>query len=478
METHEESLESDTSRPPWPGWLKCLGWGVLIVAIVTVAGLAWNRGNKASKLQATLAELDRTDPGWRLEDIEAAREPIPEGENSARVVVAVARLLPKDWPPQDFDLRFLHLAPEEQLAAKDFAQLNREMFRIRPAVDQAIKLTDMPRGRHDLHYARNPIDTLLPDQSKCRDIVALLCYESVRQNQKGDSKRALAACQAALNAARSLGDEPIFISQLIRNAGVLLACRGIERALAQGEPPSEDMAALQKLLENEDAFHDLLVAMRGERASLHQVFELVERGELSVDVLFQARSSWLQNRLESLWHMDAREDNVLFLSLMTRRIEEVKSPLHEQVGLDKRFEQDFRTTPKSAVITRLLLPTLTKLSEASRRKHAYLRCTIAALAVERYRQEKTAWPGTLAQLCPTYLAAVPLDPFDGKPLRYRRLDDGVVIYSVGSDGVDNDGTLDRDAPTRTGADIGFRLWDVAKRRQPPKAKAPEAKKPQ
>jgi hypothetical protein len=32
------------------------------------------------------AEMDRAEPGWRLEDIEAAREQVPEEENSARVL--------------------------------------------------------------------------------------------------------------------------------------------------------------------------------------------------------------------------------------------------------------------------------------------------------------------------------------------------------------------------------------------------------
>lgn len=54
---------------------------------------------------------------------------------------------------------------------------------------------------------------------------------------------------------------------------------------------------------------------------------------------------------------------------------------------------------------------------------------------------------------------VPLDAYDGKPIRYRRLADGVVVYSVGADGKDDGG--------KAGADLGYRLWDVDRRRQPP-----------
>jgi hypothetical protein len=94
------------------------------------------------------------------------------------------------------------------------------------------------------------------------------------------------------------------------------------------------------------------------------------------------------------------------------------------------------------------------------------------VAVERYRVANNRWPDTLPELVPAYLPKVPLDPYDGAPLRYRRLSDGVVIYSVGADGKDNGGKL-TDGRTREGIDVGFRLWDVSQRRQPAAGKAPE-----
>jgi len=102
-----------------------------------------------------------------------------------------------------------------------------------------------------------------------------------------------------------------------------------------------------------------------------------------------------------------------------------------------------------------------------------LRCTVIALAAERYRQACKKWPDSLDKLCPRFLASVPLDPFDGEPLRYRRFEDGMVIYTTGYDGVDNGGNVDRNpSDPQSDADIGVRLWDAAKRRQLPRAKPP------
>jgi hypothetical protein len=68
---------------------------------------------------------------------------------------------------------------------------------------------------------------------------------------------------------------------------------------------------------------------------------------------------------------------------------------------------------------------------------------------------------------PDYLKAVPNDPYDGKPLRYKRVADGVLVYSVGPDRQDHGGAGNRARPFAQGSDYVFRLWDVDQRRQPP-----------
>jgi hypothetical protein len=46
----------------------------------------------------------------------------------------------------------------------------------------------------------------------------------------------------------------------------------------------------------------------------------------------------------------------------------------------------------------------------------------------------------LAELAPSYLETVPVDPFDGQPLRYRTQGAGYVLYSIGPDLKDDGGT--------------------------------------
>ena len=51
------------------------------------------------------------------------------------------------------------------------------------------------------------------------------------------------------------------------------------------------------------------------------------------------------------------------------------------------------------------------------------------------------WPANLAELTPEYLPAVPLDRYDGQPLRYRVVAGRPLIYSVGADRHDDGGRL-------------------------------------
>ncbi len=75
--------------------------------------------------------------------------------------------------------------------------------------------------------------------------------------------------------------------------------------------------------------------------------------------------------------------------------------------------------------------------------------TAAWIAVECHRQEQGNLPASLDELVPEYLSAVPLDPYDGEPLRYSA--DRRVIHSVGDDFVDSGGS--------TRPDWRYTVWD-------------------
>jgi hypothetical protein len=79
---------------------------------------------------------------------------------------------------------------------------------------------------------------------------------------------------------------------------------------------------------------------------------------------------------------------------------------------------------------------LWRLADAEARR----RLLVVALALERYRLRRGCSPESLDALPPDLLASPPVDFLDGKPLRYRRSEDGrFTLYSVGLDFQDDGG---------------------------------------
>lgn len=88
---------------------------------------------------------------------------------------------------------------------------------------------------------------------------------------------------------------------------------------------------------------------------------------------------------------------------------------------------------------------------------------LAAIALERYQRRNGDYPEELQLLVPDFLKDLPHDWFDGRPLKYRRLDpESFLLYSVGQDGTDDGGDpspAKSDAPPSfdSGKDL---IWPV------------------
>jgi hypothetical protein len=105
-----------------------------------------------------------------------------------------------------------------------------------------------------------------------------------------------------------------------------------------------------------------------------------------------------------------------------------------------------------------------------------LRTAALAVAAERYRLKHGQWPSGMPELVREGLIKEECtDPYDGKPLRWKRTPTGLIIYSIGKDKIDDGGKLNRDNPSAAGTDFGIELWDISLRRLPAPATAESTK---
>jgi hypothetical protein len=357
-------------------------------------------------------------------------------------------------------------------------------------------LKDMPEGRHPIKYGDDYISTLLPHVFDARSVCELLQWDAAWRVYVGDADGALESCLALENAARSMGDEPFLISLLVRYACNAVAMGAIERTLAQGHftPASvPNLKRLQELLAKELSEAKLVNALRGERAGMHQLVQALEEGKVNPAV-YKALATPLQlviavtgskagtsvtndinvammERFPGLLSLQ----HAALLRYFNELVDAAKLPPPEW---EQRFQDLESKIPNQPFLVRALVPAFLKVREAERRTYANLRCAMAALAAERYRLAHDRWPDSIEELVKTgFLVGAPIDPYDGKTIRLKRAADGLIVYSVGLDKIDNDGFINRDNPSAPGTDLGFRLWDVSRRRQPPNPPVQEENAP-
>jgi hypothetical protein len=453
-------------------WLWRWSFRVFLALLAVVAVLflyyAHRRREALVALRAAVAELDRTEPGWRLNDLEAARAPVPDDQNSALVLIEAYRSLPPGWEPDKTLERVKDLPPNMRLDDQEATDLREELAELQPALHETQKITTLPNGRYPANWLRDLTAFDLHDVQHARRLMSLLQCGLLVQAQDGDLRGALRSCRALLNVARSIGDEPLAISQLVRIAGIGIVYKSTERVLNQGDPRGEDLLSLQRLMEEEERFPRLLVSLRGERAYMHAVAEAMEAGDVRPrDHAPGPASRW--DWVGEMVVMDMfRAAHPNLLALHTEGVKLAALPAHQRVQPMKNLEAKWRRQPG---VERGLFPIAAVFDKAARRIDGQLRCVITAVAVERYRGQYDRLPDTLDQLVPDYLAEVPIDPFDGEPLGYQRLDDRIVVYSrcpiITLNALDaGEQAYDPDDPSPPGVGLAVHLYDVKHRRRP------------
>ncbi len=98
------------------------------------------------------------------------------------------------------------------------------------------------------------------------------------------------------------------------------------------------------------------------------------------------------------------------------------------------------------ILLSLLMPAFQKVQSARDRAEQIERNLHIAFALAAYRADTGRYPAKLDDLAPKYLATVPADIFNGKPLIYKPTEKGYLFYSVGANGKDEEGRWYDDDP--------------------------------
>jgi hypothetical protein len=243
-----------------------------------------------------------------------------------------------------------------------------------------------------------------------------------------------------------LETEPNILSQLVLMATVSMAQAELEHALSCGQPSDAQLTKLSHCFD--EAKPDrMAVALAGERAEHIPFFRMNPQQMTRFGQQYakdDGSAHLLDTNTSSVnplgWTGFFERDLSFYLDCMETNIAIAGSPTSKilaSTNVPNRNESIARS--RLYIFSSLLLPSMSRIFVKELNDLARCRLTQTAIAVERFRVTHGRLPDSLNNVAPEFLPSVPQDPFDGNPLRYKRLSKGYVVYSVGADGVDDAG---------------------------------------
>ncbi|MBM4031661.1 MAG: hypothetical protein FJ291_07730 [Planctomycetes bacterium] len=325
------------------------------------------------------------------------------------------------------------------------------------------KAAGLEECKFDLDFAKG-VEMELRHLAKMRQAARLLALEALERTESGKGDDAAASLLAALRTGEAVRREPTTISTLVRIACDAIAIGQMERWASRARPSPAALERVEAALAAAADTRLVEGALLGERCFGVHIYQTDVLGPNRAAKL--AQLGWgdgpLPLAINIVPNAYFKMDMCHYLDIMEAHLAAARKPYPQShmAGAQAGLEVEGRV-PRYYVVSRMILPALGRVVIEGQRHMARCETARVALATLRYKAKQGRLPAGLAALVPDFLKAVPPDPFDGKPLRYKGDEAGLVVYAVGEDGKDNGGAVQ---PLREGrpSDVGFRVrWPKA-----------------
>jgi len=281
-----------------------------------------------------------------------------------------------------------------------------------------------------------------PHYSAVRRACRLLILSARVKQHDGDWQGVYKDITTSLRLERAVR-QPLFISHIV---GVLVINLSLDKALRALREDNDHPAEWRRFLaelQTVDRGPVVVKALQGERALMATELERMRREasafssqEISVKRPWRVRVRIMPLRQE------LKLQEAGSLRYMRPLVAATRLPPHEALAEIKAIDARAAKAPMWSTFARIMFPAFLGAFEAHVCSEARLALAKVTLALKLYKHQHGAYPEDLSALAPEILKAVPVDPFTGKPLIYRRVGNGFIIYSVGKDLTDNGG-IDR-----------------------------------
>jgi hypothetical protein len=386
---------------------------------------------------------------------------VPDAQNAAPVYRrAFAALTPKDQLPallrdraaawEKYDRAAFDPSDKEQREFLESQQRGLALLRAAAALPHCV-------FERDWTSDTAPIDLPVPEFPHLRHASTLLAYDALARATRGDGRGAVDDLAAIFGMARHV-NYPLLID--------LLTAAAVERT---GAKALEDVLALVPL--TGDQLAPLTAAGEPYRDHLRRVFAVEEAWGLASIVMVATGRAKGSPDLEQEFNLDSfgaavldsplyrvfflEEDLAAYRAHMRAFREYAFQPAPAMLDKFEEREKLIKATRGGGIMAGLLVPAAYKVAFAALDGDATRALVRLAVAATAFKAKHGKYPEKLAGLVPDFLAEVPPDPYDGRPIRLRPEDGGLVLYSIGRDRKDDGGRAWDDEKKE--GDLVFRL---------------------
>jgi hypothetical protein len=336
-------------------------------------------------------------------------------------------------------------------------QLRGFLARQAPAIKLLRQAAAKPDCSFDRDYGRPDISMLIPELSPLRMAANLLSLSAMCDASDGNYRQSVEDINAIFSIAAHIGRDPLLISALVSMAVDHIGIDSLQVVLEYNRVPAEDLAAVKLSVASYQT-------MLGRAFRTEETFRLTTCGQIamgrySIGEITNMSGGGVVQVLPNLispavYRVFFLGEDIAAQSRFALKLEEtVHQPYWKVKDRLGGFDHQLSSNP-GGIITALMMPALNRTLESAATAESRRDMARVALAILGYREKNGQFPEELDDLVPDFIATVPLDRFDGKPMKLKRTDRDLVVYSIGPDMIDNGGApMDKE---KTG-DITFTL---------------------
>jgi hypothetical protein len=450
-----------TKRRAWPVVVK--GIGAFLFILLAVVLILQHTG--AMKLAQAIQEARAMGGPVTLDEVLAARPSYPPGQNGADIILALTPAVDALTPyPQDAPIvgecDDLPLGVHWPSHTHDSARL--VLAKADAALKQLDQIADCQGGAFPAAATANPIDMVgaqMPHMGLVRECVRLKSLQTIARVMDGNTQHLADDVDVLLRQADYVNREPLVLGWLTGIACEALTVSIVEQACAVEQVNPAVLAQIEPLLAQAETSNAMADAMRGERA-----YFMAET---------QYASTWAPSRLFQLLSGWMSRDEAAGIRLYNQLIRGIETG--QALETTRAIDAQAAAMSPLYVLTRINMQSNLQPIRLGFRTIAQHRAARTALAAERFRQATGRFPSRLDELVPTYIAAIPADPFaPAQSLKLTTRPDRWIVYSVGEDETDNGGNVEFDRINKSGpTDFGFTLLALEARNRPAPPDEPE-----